>query len=77
VPQVFISYSRKDKAFVSKLGDVLAAQKRDAWVDWRDIPLTAEWQQEIFTKKTPQNWMDRFTTIGRTVNFFKAPERSR
>jgi hypothetical protein len=47
--QVFISYSRKDKEFVRKLGDALAAQKREAWVDWKDIPLTAEWQQEIFT----------------------------
>jgi hypothetical protein len=47
--QVFISYSRKDKDFVRRLGDALAAQKREAWVDWKDIPLTAEWQQEIFT----------------------------
>src|SRR6516225_9954540 len=47
--QVFISYSRKDKDFVRKLGDALAEQKREAWVDWKDIPLTAEWQQEIFT----------------------------
>ncbi len=46
--QVFISYSRKDKDFVSKLGEALAAQEREAWVDWKDIPLTAEWQQEIF-----------------------------
>ena len=47
--QVFISYSRKDKDFVRQLNDALAAQKREAWVDWKDIPLTAEWQQEIFT----------------------------
>jgi len=47
--QVFISYSRKDKEFVRKLADALAAQKREAWADWKDIPLTAEWQQEIFT----------------------------
>ena len=46
--QVFISYSRKDKEFVRHLGDALVAQKREAWVDWKDIPLTAEWQQEIF-----------------------------
>jgi WD40 repeat protein len=49
VSQVFISYSRQDKGFVRQLGDALAAQKREAWVDWKDIPLTAEWQQEIFT----------------------------
>ena len=47
--QVFISYSRKDKDFVRKLGDALSAQRREAWVDWKDIPLTAEWQREIFT----------------------------
>ena len=47
--QVFISYSRKDKDFVRKLGEALVAQKREAWVDWKDIPLTAEWQKEILT----------------------------
>src|SRR5262249_56212095 len=31
------------------LGDALAAQKREVWVDWKDIPLTAEWQREILT----------------------------
>ena len=41
--QVFISYSRKDKDIVRRLGDALAAQKREAWVHWKDIPLTAEW----------------------------------
>ena len=46
--EVFISYSRRDRDFVHKLGDALATQKREAWVDWKDIPLTAEWQQEIF-----------------------------
>jgi len=45
---VFISYSRKDKEFVQQLGQALLAQKREAWVDWKDIPLTAEWQREIF-----------------------------
>src|SRR5215469_16215832 len=47
--EVFISYSRKDKDFVRRLGEALAAHKREAWIDWKDIPLTAEWQQEIFT----------------------------
>ena len=47
--QVFTSYSRRDKDFVRKLSDALAAQKREAWIDWKDIPLTAEWQQEILT----------------------------
>ena len=46
--EVFISYSRKDKDFARKLGDTLRAHEREAWVDWKDIPLTADWQQEIF-----------------------------
>ena len=46
--KVFISYSRKDRDFVRRLGDALAAHACEAWVDWKDIPLTAEWQQEIF-----------------------------
>jgi WD40 repeat protein len=49
VAQVFTSYSRKDKDFVRKISDALADQKREAWIDWKDIPLTAEWQQEILT----------------------------
>lgn len=44
---VFISYSRKDKEFVKVLHTALAEQQRDTWVDWEDIPLTADWWQEI------------------------------
>lgn len=47
--EVFISYSRHDTDFVYKLVDALAAHERKAWVDWKDIPPTAEWQQEIFS----------------------------
>lgn len=46
---VFISYSRKDKAFVERLFNALEADGRDAWVDWEDIPLTAEWLAEIYS----------------------------
>jgi len=46
---VFISYSRRDKDFVHRLADALAEHKREAWIDWKDIPLTAEWQREIFS----------------------------
>lgn len=49
MPQVFVSYSRKDKDFVRKLADAFASQNRNAWIDWKDIPLTAEWQKEILT----------------------------
>ncbi len=48
IAEVFISYSRQDKDFVRRLSEALAAQKRAACVDWKDIPLTAEWQEEIF-----------------------------
>jgi WD40 repeat protein len=46
-PGPFISYSRKDQAFVRRLHDVLRAHGRDAWVDWDDILPTAEWMQSI------------------------------
>lgn len=45
--QVFISYSRRDKDFVRRLHGSLTAQQRDAWVDWEDIPATADWRGEI------------------------------
>jgi WD40 repeat protein len=45
---VFISYSRRDKEFVSELVDRLTARGKDCWVDWDDIPPTAEWVQEIY-----------------------------
>lgn len=46
---VFISYSRKDKAFVQQLHQALTSQKRDVWIDWEDIPATADWWNEIKT----------------------------
>jgi hypothetical protein len=49
MPDVFISYSRKDKDFVRRLADALKAQKQDVWVDWEDIPFASDWQEEIFT----------------------------
>ena len=45
----FISYSRLDGAIGRKLYDGLIAKKRDLWMDWRDIPVTAEWWKEITT----------------------------
>jgi TIR domain len=44
---VFLSYSRKDKAFVQTLHDALHAEQREIWVDWQAIPLTADWWHEI------------------------------
>lgn len=46
---VFISYSRKDKDFVHQLHEALAAQQRNTWVDWEDIPATADWWKEVTT----------------------------
>jgi WD40 repeat protein len=46
---VFISYSRKDSEFIRRLLQSLGELDRDAWVDWQDIPPTAEWLQEIST----------------------------
>ncbi len=48
MPEVFISYSRKDKDFVRRLHTALEADGRDAWVDWENIPLTADWLEEIY-----------------------------
>ncbi|MBD1869609.1 TIR domain-containing protein [Cyanobacteria bacterium FACHB-471] len=44
---IFISYSRKDKVFTQLLHAALEATGREAWIDWQDIPLTADWWQEI------------------------------
>ena len=44
---VFISYSRVEGGFVRRLNDALSAADRDAWVDWEDIPPSAEWMDEI------------------------------
>jgi hypothetical protein len=34
MPDVFISYSRKDSVFVRKLYDALDRIGHEAWVDW-------------------------------------------
>lgn len=44
---VFISYAREDKAFVRRIHEALAARTLEAWVDWEDIPPTADYLQEI------------------------------
>jgi len=44
---VFISYSRKDKAFVKKLNDALDSAGVHAWVDWEGIELASDWMQTI------------------------------
>jgi hypothetical protein len=44
---VMISYSRRDKAFVYRLDQALRADGMEIWVDWEDIPPTADWWNEI------------------------------
>ncbi|MBV9896959.1 MAG: toll/interleukin-1 receptor domain-containing protein [Chloroflexi bacterium] len=46
--RVFISYSRKDAAFVRSLHAALLERGLEAWVDWEGIPLTADFLQEIY-----------------------------
>ncbi len=47
MPAVFISYSRTDKDFVHRLHDALGSRGYEVWVDWEDIPPSAEWFEEI------------------------------
>jgi WD40 repeat protein len=44
---VFVSYARQDQSFVRLLVQGLAERGKRAWVDWADIPPTAEWMAEI------------------------------
>ena len=46
---VFISYSRCDIDFVCHLFDQLKARDCEAWADWQDIPLTADWLAGIYS----------------------------
>jgi hypothetical protein len=46
---VFISYAREDQEFVHKLHEALEERQRDTWIDWKDIPLTAKWKEEVFS----------------------------
>jgi WD40 repeat protein len=45
---VFISYAREDREFVARLYEALKARDHETWVDWQNIPFSAEWLQEIY-----------------------------
>ncbi len=45
---IFISYSRKDFDFASKIVQALATNKLDTWIDWKSIPKGEDWEQEIY-----------------------------
>lgn len=57
-PDVFISYARKDKQeFVAILCELLE-QKFQIWVDWNNIPVAADWRQEVYQGiETSQNFL--------------------
>jgi WD40 repeat protein len=48
MPDLFISYSRKDKDFVRRLDESLKSRGREAWVDWEDIRPTEDFIQAIY-----------------------------
>ena len=46
-PDVFLSYSRRDRQFVLRLASALEAGDWRVWVDQEDIPPAAEWRDEL------------------------------
>ncbi|NIM92881.1 MAG: TIR domain-containing protein [Anaerolineales bacterium] len=44
----FISYSRKDIAFARILHSALTDQGVGTWIDWQDIPPSADWLAEVY-----------------------------
>ncbi|HEV3376772.1 MAG TPA: toll/interleukin-1 receptor domain-containing protein, partial [Thermoleophilaceae bacterium] len=46
--EAFISYSRADRTFVRRLHEGLTAHGLSVWVDFEDIPPTAEWLAELY-----------------------------
>ncbi len=46
-PQIFISYSRKDSAFVRRMVDDLSSRGVDIWLDQRDIKAGERWDTSV------------------------------
>jgi WD40 repeat protein len=46
-PEVFISYSSKDRDFVKQLTTVLRNNGFAPWVDWENIPVATNWRHEV------------------------------
>jgi WD40 repeat protein len=46
-PDVFISYAREDVEFVRCLDASLRDAGKVPWVDWKDIPPTADWRAKV------------------------------
>src|SRR5689334_9673079 len=47
MPDVFISYSRKDGEFVQRLNNAFVGANRVVWIDWQSIPRGEDWWLEI------------------------------
>ncbi|HEY9598307.1 MAG TPA: TIR domain-containing protein [Cyanophyceae cyanobacterium] len=45
--ETFISYSRRDSAFIERLFQALKENGIDTWLDKEDIPKASHWKQEI------------------------------
>ena len=45
--RVFLSDSRRDREIAQRITDVLSEHDIATWTDWADIPLSAEWLNEI------------------------------
>ena len=45
---VFISYSRVDIAFARLLHEALVENNLETWIDWQDIPPSADWLAEVY-----------------------------
>jgi len=48
MPDAFISYSRKNIGFARLLKDAFDEQELDVWIDWQDIPPSADWLAEVY-----------------------------
>jgi WD40 repeat protein len=46
-PDAFVSYAREDTAFVRTLCDALTRAGKEVWVDWEDIPPSADWRAKV------------------------------
>src|SRR5690242_17286837 len=43
----FVSYAREDIAFIRRLDEALHARGKSTWIDWKDIPPTADWRAKV------------------------------
>lgn len=46
-PDILLSYSRRDREFAERLYTGLTAAGYSPWVDWKNIPVAADWLEEV------------------------------